>query len=164
MHFKNSVKMKRQRIYIDTSIVGGFFDAEFEKETKMLFRRLENKEIVFVTSDLLFDELEEAPSHVKCLLDNYDKIFFESVVATDEVTELANKYIAEKVVGETSLDDCKHIAYATINKVDILASWNFKHIVNITRIKGYNAVNLKNGYQTLEIRNPKDLVYYGEEI
>jgi len=38
--------MKRQRIYIDTSIVGGFFDVEFEKETKMLFQRLENKEII----------------------------------------------------------------------------------------------------------------------
>ena len=153
--------MKRQRIYIDTSIVGGFFDTEFEKETKMLFQRLENKEIIFVTSDLLFDELEDAPPQVKNLLNNYDKNSFENIVATDEVRELADKYIAENVVGKTSLDDCKHIAFATINKVDILASWNFKHIVNITRIKGYNAVNLKNGYQTLEIRNPKDLVYYG---
>jgi len=103
--------MKQQRIYIDTSIVGVFFDDEFEKETKMLFQRLENKEIIFVTSDLLFDELEEAPPHVKSLLDNYDKNFFERVVATEEVKELANKYIAEKVVGETSLDDCKHIAF-----------------------------------------------------
>jgi len=75
------------------------------------------------------------------------------------VKELADKYIAEKVVGKTSLNDCRHIALATINKVDVLASWNFKHIVNLTRIKGYNAVNLKNGYITLEIRNPKDLVY-----
>ena len=156
--------MKRQRIYIDTSIVSGFFDKEFEKETKLLFQRLENKEIIFVISDLLFDELEDAPTHVKHLLDNYDKNSFEKVVGTDEIRELADKYIAEKVVGSTSLDDCRHIAFATINKVDILASWNFKHIVNIIRIKGYNAVNLKNGYQILEIRNPKDLVYYGEGI
>jgi hypothetical protein len=156
--------MKRQRIYIDTSIVGGFYDELFEKETKMLFQRLENKEVIFVISDLLFDELEEAPLKVRNLLNNYDKSSLEEVVSTDEVKELANKYIAEGVVGKTSLDDCKHIALATINKVDILASWNFKHIVNIVRIKGYNAVNLKNGYQTLEIRNPKDLVYYGDDI
>ena len=156
--------MKRQRIYIDTSIVGGFFDEIFEKETKMLFQRLENKEIIFVVSDLLFDELEDAPPYVRQLLNNYDRNSFEEIVSTDEVKELANKYIAEKVVGATSLDDCRHIALATIHKVDILASWNFKHIVNIIRINGYNAVNLKNGYKTLEIRNPKDLVYYGEEI
>jgi len=156
--------MKQQRVYIDTSIVGGFFDKEFEKETKMLFQRLENKEIVFIISDLLFKELENAPPNVKSLLENYDKKFLEKVVATEEVNELAEKYIAEKVVGKTSLDDCKHIALATINKVDVLVSWNFKHIVNLERIKGYNGVNLKMGYSTIEIRNPKDLVYYGERI
>jgi len=151
--------MKKQRIYIDTSIVGGFFDIEFEKETKLLFQQLENKEIVFVLSDVLFDELENAPMKIKHLLDNYDENSLEKIVLSEEAKELANKYIAENVVGKTSLDDCQHIALATINKVDVLASWNFKHIVNLTRIKGYNAVNLKNGYQILEIRNPKDLVY-----
>ena len=156
--------MKRQRIYIDTSIVGGFFDKEFEKETKMLFQRLENKEIIFVISTVLTDELVDAPERVRTLLDNYSDDCFEKVSLTDEAKELANKYIAEGVVGKTSLDDCRHIASATINNVDVLASWNFRHIVNITRIRGYNGVNLKNGYKTLEIRNPKDLVYYGEGI
>ena len=156
--------MKQQRIYIDTSTVGGFFDIEFEKETKLLFQRLEDKEVVFVVSDLLFEELENAPQNVKQLLDNYNENSLEKVVLTDEAKELANKYIAENVVGKTSLNDCRHIALATINKVDVLASWNFKHIVNLTRIRGYNAVNLKNGYQTLEIRNPRELIDYGKEI
>ena len=156
--------MKRQRIYIDTSIVGGFFDAEFEKETKMLFQRLENKEIIFVMSDLLFEELDKAPQKVRYLLDNYDENSLEKVFLSDEARELAEKYITEKVVGRTSLDDCRHIALATINKVDVLASWNFKHIVNLMRIKGYNGVNLKNDYQILEIRNPKELINYGERI
>ena len=156
--------MKQQRIYIDTSIVGGFFDTEFEKETKMLFQRLENKEIIFVISTVLGKELEDAPLHVKNLLDHYDKTSFEKVVLTDEAKVLAEKYIVEKVVGETSLDDCRHIALATINNVDVLASWNFKHIVNLKRIIGYNAVNLKNGYKILEIRNPKELISYGEEV
>ena len=156
--------MKRQRIYIDTSIVGGFFDTEFETETKLLFHRLENKEIIFVVSDILRDELKGAPEYVRNLLENYSSDCFEIVMETDEAKELADKYIAENVVGRTSLDDCRHIALATICKVDVLASWNFKHIVNLTRIRGYNGVNLRNGYPTLEIRNPKDLVYYEEEI
>ncbi|MCL2511355.1 MAG: hypothetical protein FWF09_04830 [Bacteroidales bacterium] len=156
--------MKRQRIYIDTSIAGGFFDEIFEKETKLLFLQLENKKVIFVVSDILREELKAAPARVRNLLENYSNDNFEAVVLTDEAKELANKYIAENVVGRTSLDDCKHIALATINKVDILASWNFKHIVNINRIRGYNAVNIKNGYTALEIRNPKDLVDYEEEI
>jgi hypothetical protein len=88
---------------------------------------------------------------------------FERVELTEEAVQLADKYIIEKVVGKTSVEDCRHIALATINKVDILASWNFKHIVNLDRIKGYNSVNLRNGYSLLEIRSPKDLVKYGDD-
>ena len=150
--------MKQQRIYIDTSIVGGFFDVEFEKETKMLFQRLENKEVIFVISEVLTGELENAPQRVRTLLNNYSDDYLEKVPLTIEARELANKYIAENIVGKTSLDDCRHIALATIHRVDVLASWNFKHIVNLDRIRGYNAVNLKNGYQTIEIRNPKELI------
>jgi predicted nucleic acid-binding protein len=150
----------KQRIYIDTSIVGGYFDKEFAEATTALFERLKNKEIIFVVSDLLRQELLGAPEHVRTLLDNYEAICFDPIVLTTEAKELANAYITEKVVGITSLEDCQHIAMATIHKVDVLASWNFKHIVNLTRIKGYNAVNLKNGYTTLEIRNPKELINY----
>ena len=79
---------------------------------------------------------------------------------TTEVEELAETYINEKVVGQTSYADCTHIALATINKADILASWNFRHIVNIDRIRGYNSVNMKLGYPILEIRTPKEINRY----
>ncbi len=60
-------------------------------------------------------------------------------------------------VGKTSMDDCIHIAVATLSEVDILVSWNFKHIVNVCRIRGYNSVNLRLGYSTLEIRSPREI-------
>ena len=151
------------RIYIDTSVVGGFFDEKFETDTKALFKRLENKEIIFVVSGLLFEELEKAPANVKYLLDNYNKYSLEKVLLTDEAKKLAQKYIDENVVGATCLDDCRHIAIATINNVNIVASWNFKHIVNLTRIQGYNSVNMKMGYKILEIRTPKELINYGND-
>jgi hypothetical protein len=53
-----------------------------------------------------------------------------------EAYKLAQAYIDANVVGPTSLDDCIHIATATLNKVDILISWNFKHVVNNFRIRG----------------------------
>lgn len=92
--------------------------------------------------------------------------FFESIKAedkeiinvTEEAFKLAKAYIDEKVVGQTSFDDCVHIAVATISRVDLLVSWNFKHIVNVYRIRGYNSVNLRLGYSTLEIRSPKEIV------
>jgi len=152
----------KQRIYIDTSVVGGYFDEEFSEATKGLFKRLEKKEIVFVISDLLDLELTGAPQNVRELLYNFSADKFERVQLTFEAIQLADAYIAEKVVGKTSLEDCRHIALATISRVDVLASWNFKHIVNLDRIKGYNSVNYRLGYPMIEIRSPKDLVNYGD--
>lgn len=153
----------KQRIYIDTSVVGGFFDEEFKDATIPLFKRLEDGEIIFVVSDLLDFELINAPQNVRELLNKYPIEKFDRLELTEEAIELADTYIKEKVVGKTSLLDCRHIALATINKVDVLASWNFKHIVNLDKIKSYNSVNLKLGYQMIEIRSPKDLINYGND-
>ncbi len=153
----------KQKIYIDTSIVGGYFDDEFAEPTQKLFGRLKNGEVIFVLSDLLDLELMKAPENVQELLLEFPAENFERIQLTKEVEQLADTYIEEKVVGKTSLEDCRHIALATINKVDVLASWNFKHIVNLDRIKGYNSVNLRLGYTMIEIRSPKDLINYNDE-
>lgn len=152
-----------QRIYIDTSVVGGYYDDEFKEATIKLFERLKNNEILFVVSDLLDLELMKAPQLVREHLFQYPASKFQRVELTEEAIQLADTYISEKVVGKTSLEDCRHIALATINKVDVLVSWNFKHIVNLDRIKGYNSVNLRLGYSIIEIRSPKDLVKYGDD-
>jgi len=153
----------KQRIYIDTSVVGGYFDEEFKEATIKLFERLDNNEIVFVVSDLLDLELINAPQQVREHLLKYSADKFQRVELIEEAIKLADTYIEEKVVGKTSLEDCRHIALATIHKVDVLASWNFRHIVNLDRIKGYNSVNLRLGYSMIEIRSPKDLVNYGND-
>ena len=152
--------MRRLKIYIDTSVIGGYFDNEFSVDTKLLFEKIVAGNYQLVLSDLSERELMNAPDEVKTLLKDLQIFNFEIVPVTDESITLATEYIKEKVVGQTSLDDCIHIATATINKVDLLVSWNFKHIVNIQRIRGYNAINIKNGYSTIEIRSPKDLINY----
>jgi predicted nucleic acid-binding protein len=151
--------MKKLRIYIDTSVIGGYFDDEFNTDTRLLFDEILREEYKLVISDLTVRELVNAPERVRTLLSDL-KIDFEVVVVTQESIDLASNYINEKVVGQSSLDDCIHIATATIHKLDLLVSWNFKHIVNVLRIRGYNSINLRNGYSTLEIRSPKDLINY----
>ena len=153
----------KQRIYIDTSVVGGYFDEEFKETTIKLFERLDNNEIIFVVSDLLDLELINAPQQVREHLLKYSADKFHRIELTEEAIKLADTYINEKVVGKTNLEDCRHIALATIYKVDVLASWNFKHIVNLDRIKGFNSVNLRHGYSMIEIRSPKDLINYGND-
>jgi len=147
-----------KRIYIDTSVIGGIFDEEFKEDTALFFDQLEKKEIVFVISDLFELELLNEPIVVQEVLSKYPENFVERVFLSEEAIQLADFYISEKVVGKSSVEDCRHIAIATINKVDVLVSWNFKHIVNLERIRGYNSVNLKNGYSIIEIRSPKELL------
>ncbi len=153
----------KPHIYIDTSVVGGYFDEEFKETTELFFQQFQRGNFIFVVSDLLDLELLNAPARVRNLLDQYPSTLFERVSLTQESVDLANRYITENVVGKTSLADCRHIALATLSRVDVLASWNFKHIVNLQRIKGYNSVNLRLGYQLLEIRSPKDLITYESE-
>ena len=150
----------KQRFYIDTSVFGGVFDQEFEEASLLLFERIKLGKIVCLYSDLTEDELLDAPNKVKEYFQNLPKEFMERLEVNEDVLKLANKYVEENVVGKTSFDDCIHIAVATIYKADLLASWNFKHIVNIYRIRGYNSVNLKNDYGTIEIRSPQELIKY----
>jgi predicted nucleic acid-binding protein len=147
-----------QRFYFDTSVFGGMFDAEFEEESTLLFEKVKLGQIICTYSDLTESELTNAPLNVQQFFKSLDNKYKELIQLTPAALNLAKTYIEEKVVGQTSLSDCLHIAVATINKVDILVSWNFKHIVNVYRIRGYNSVNLRLGYSTLEIRSPKEIV------
>lgn len=147
----------KQRIYIDTSVIGGYFDIEFENETKEFFENAISSKSIFVVSNLLKAELELAPEKVRHFFNSLPANLIEDVLNSDEALDLADLYINEKVVGESSRSDCEHIAIATIQKVTVLVSWNFKHIVNLPRIRGYNSINLREGYQILEIRTPKEI-------
>ena len=150
----------RQRIYIDTSVFGGYFDEEFAEHTVPLFDRLKNNEFTLLFSTVTQDELEGAPEKVKHLVKSLKPEYTDFLDTNDEVVNLALEYISEKVVGQTSYADCLHIALATINRADFLVSWNFKHIVNVDRIRGYNSINIKNGYKQLEIRSPREFEKY----
>lgn len=155
--------MKQQRIYFDTSVFGGYFDKEFKDFTEPLFERIINGEFIVLFSTMLDEELEFAPEQIKTLMSKLDNSYIEFLKDKDEAVDLATEYIDEKVVGNTSYADCLHIALATIYQADLLVSWNFKHIVNMERIRGYNSINIKNGYKHLEIRSPRDLMDYGNQ-
>ena len=153
----------KQRIYIDTSVFGGYFDEEFAEHTIPLFERLKSGEFILLFSTVTQDELENAPEKVKQLVKSLKAESTEFLDTTDEAVDLATEYITERVVGHTSYADCLHIALATINRADFLVSWNFKHIVNVQRIRGYNSINIKNGYRQIEIRSPREFEKYEDD-
>ena len=147
-----------EKIYLDTSVFGGYYDTEFEEDTMILFEKIRLGQFHVIYSTTTEDELLGAPERVQQLLPNLAESLKRRVELTEEAVNLADTYLAENVVGRTSRSDCFHIAMATINEVDILVSWNFKHIVNVFRIRGYNSINLRYGYAQLDIRSPKEIV------
>ena len=148
------------KIYLDTSVFGGVFDNVFKTESNMLFDELLQGRFTALCSTLTVKELSNAPQRVRHFFDQIPMHCIEMVDVPLNARELAQEYINNGVVGETSFDDCVHIATASIYNVDFLISWNFKHIVNVFRIKGYNSVNIKMGYPPIEIRSPKDIIGY----
>ena len=89
--------------------------------------------------------------------------YVEDCTLSDEAEALANAYLKAQVVNAKHIVDAQHIAIASVARVDVVVSWNFRHIVNLTKIRGFNSVNLRLGYPLLEIRSPRDLVH-AEEI
>ena len=148
------------RVYIDTSVVGGYFDEEFDEVTKLFFERIFKKEFLVYFSEVSEAELSLAPDFVRNLKSKIPSDCYRYLELDDESRELAETYIKEKVLGKASLDDAFHIAVATVNRLDVLVSWNFKHIVNYDKIKLFNSINLRLGFPMIEIRSPKEFVKY----
>jgi hypothetical protein len=146
------------RIYVDTSVFGGYFETEFEEWTIPFIEKFIVGDCKLLYSQLTEIELKRAPERVRDLVKSIPVKQIEFLPINDAAIHLANQYIQENVVGQTSIEDCRHIAIATLNNADILASWKFKHIVNIARIRGYNSVNYRYGHKILEIRTPREII------
>ena len=151
--------MLRPRIYVDTSVIGGCFDEEFEEYSNQLFDEFVSGRKIVIVSDVALLELEGAPDNVRGVLADVPSENIEYVSLNEESIQLADSYLKDGVVAESSISDARHIAIASVERVDVLVSWNFKHIVNINRIHLLNSVNIKLGYPLLEIRSPREVLY-----
>lgn len=148
----------KKRIYIDTSVIGGCFDEEFEEWSNKLMDEFISGEKIAVLSDVTFRELELAPENVRNRLKDIPSENIDYITTGEDAEYLAELYIIEGAISKNYYEDAIHIANATINFVHVLSSRNFKHIVNLERIRKYNGVNLKNGYSVLEIRTPREIL------
>jgi len=141
------VPVNNMRLYFDTSIFGGYFDDEFNKWTIPLFEEIKKKRHVVVISNVTISELEKAPDRVGGLLNIIPGEVIEFVSAERNAEYLASLYVKEDVIARKYIVDALHIATATLNRVDVLVSWNFKHMVN-----------LKHGYPLIDIRSPMEVI------
>ena len=145
------------RVYVDTSVIGGCLDDEFRTPSIRLLDRSRAGGALLVVSDITLAELASAPASVRNVIEDLPRRCLELIHQNAESEALAEEYIRQAVVSRRMLADAQHIAVATVARVDVLVSWNFRHIVNLDRIHGFNAVNLRAGYPLLEIRSPLEV-------
>jgi len=155
--------MKHLRIYVDTSVIGGCLDDEFAEESRALLDMARRQDVTLLVSDVLADELLKAPMAVQEVFDALPDDCLEWIHIGSEQEELQQQYLDDGVVTLASKDDALHVAAATVASADMIVSWNFKHIVNFQKMRGYNAVNLREGYSTIEIHSPREVVSYEED-
>ena len=148
-------------VYIDTSVIGGLCDDEFKLWTELFFEEVHLGNFKIAIFDILLKELKQAPANIREYFNELKDEQFITINLNEKAEQLADIYLDERIVGFKSLIDCQHIATATIHNIEVLASWNFKHIVNLDKIRMYNSVNLREGYRTVEIRTPRELLHHG---
>ena len=146
-------------LYLDNSVVGGYFDPEFEKATRRLWTLAESGHCRFVASVVTQQEAALAPPEVVQL---FARTFPDDSVLlslTDRAEELARAYVQAGVLTAKYIDDARHVAIATTHGIGLIVSWNFKHLANYRRETGFNGVNRLQGYRPVRILTPMELIY-----
>jgi hypothetical protein len=154
--------VKKPRIYVDTSVIGGCFDPEFELWSKGLVEDFRQGRFALVLSDVTATEIEPAPRVVRELHNKLLSIA-EILPVTEEASAVLAAYEDHKVLSPRFRNDMLHIALATVGAVDVLVSWNFRHIVRLDKMQQFNGVNLELGYRALAIHSPREVTTYGKE-
>jgi predicted nucleic acid-binding protein len=154
--------MKKQKIYLDTSVISHLHAPDVPEKMQDTLKLWEDiKAGVFdvYISPVFMGEINDcAEPKYSILLEYLQLISYTELQETEEVLELAKKYLDAGILREKSFDDCQHIAYACVYDCDMLISWNFKHLVNIKTISGVKSVNALAGYKEMPIYTPTMLI------
>ena len=153
--------MKKQRIYLDTSVISHLqaVDAsEKMADTLLLWEDIKSGIYDVVISSVTIDEINDCSEPKRSFMLNELKKIPLTVIETEtKVEELSQEFIRLGILKEKSIDDCMHIATALLAKCDVIVSWNFKHIVNDKTIEGVKIISKTKGFDSIKIYCPSIL-------
>ena len=154
--------MKRLKIYLETSVWNFLYaDDALEKRaaTEILFNEVEKGKYEFYISEIVIDEIKRASELKQRLLLKAIGKYRPTVLSISENSRmLILHYLRNEVLSDNHLADLGHVAIASVNEMDVLVSWNMRHIVKRrTRIM-VNAANQLYGYDPIEICTPEEVI------
>lgn len=143
------------KIYMDTSIPSAYYDTSKPMRqliTQKWFENNASSHILYI-SVIAIDEIAELGNsdrkhNIKNLIFDYK---MKVLKLSEEAVNLSKKYMRKGAIPWSEPDDAYHVAIASVNHLDALASWNFKHIVSINPIRKIHEINIQNGYPIIEI-------------
>jgi len=148
-----------QRVYLDTTVPSAYIDARAPDRQRLTIEfwqdRLPGYEPVI--SVLVIAEIRDTPDVQKRRRLELLVETFPSLPATLEAEGLADQYVARGAIPERFRDDALHAAIAVTHQIGLLASWNFKHLVNLQVRREINLINAILGYGPIEIVSPPEL-------
>jgi predicted nucleic acid-binding protein len=146
--------MKKLSVYFDTSIINFHFaeDAPEKKAITIEYfeRYVRTGTYDHFVSDFVVAELDRTSDKAlrKSLLDiiRLFPIQFLPAEPHDEIQQLATHYLQSGAIPKRKLDDALHVAICTVHKVDVLLSWNFRHLANVNKERRLMVANIEAGY------------------
>jgi len=156
--------MKNLKLYLETSSWNFYYadDAPEKKAvTREFFDSLPNNQFDLYISEVVLDEIDKASPEKTAQLRNLIDRFQTNLLLLElSSSQLANAYIDNKILPPKAFYDAQHVAIATVNELDLVVSWNLRHIANIHRQKKVNAINMLNGYnKPLQLITPMEVSY-----
>jgi len=153
---------KKVRVYVETSVWNFVFadDAPTRRDaTRRFFEEVRKGAFEVFLSDVVLDEIKAAPEPRRSELDALiGEIGPKILDSSDETDELAASLLAGHTIPDKYDNDAKHIAIAVVENMDVLLSWNFKHIVKMTTRRVVAATSRLNGYKEIEIATPEEVI------
>jgi len=131
--------------------------------SKGLLRDFQEGTFLLVVSTAVAAEVAAAYEAVQIQYDDFLDLKPEILEVTEQAIALAEAYQHRQILTPQYYTAGLHIAIATVAEVDVLVSWNFKHIVHFNKIRLFNAVNLEMGYKPIQIFSPREVMTYGAD-
>lgn len=151
--------LRKERIYFDSSVIGGYYDPEFAEDSRRIIEYAHSRRLTVLISEVVVQEILNAPARVQEVLFSIPSDTLERIELTQEILSLRDAYLSAAIISTRWRDDAAHVATATVARADAIVSWNFQHIVRLDKMRAYNQINLANGYGILTIISPKEVNY-----
>ena len=149
----------KKSVYIETTIPSFYYTKHTSAKSvsRMSWTRqwweLFSDEFELVSSVAVVNELRRGASD---MVDDRIALLSETQLLpiADEIRHLANIYIDNMVMPKDPAGDALHLAVATYHKVDVLLTWNCKHLANPNKIDRIHLINFEIGMKAPLLMTP----------